>query len=227
MIAAIKKTTSKPISRIILSHSDGDHINGLNGFPTGLKIYAHPQTKKDMEEAAGSPNTSYLKDYYPTEECSPCAASRESVMTVPTGRQPLQIFYFGPAHTSGDFVIYFPEEKAAFLGDLVFVGRDPLIHRHKNGSSTGLLKNLEGILGLDADIFLSGHADPLGKPDIRKARDSIAGQYDKVKAMVADGRSLDEVKKAFGIEEPAAKSGGFSFTSLAETIYLDITENDN
>jgi glyoxylase-like metal-dependent hydrolase (beta-lactamase superfamily II) len=224
MIEEIKKLTTKPITRIILTHSDGDHVNGLNGFPTGLKIYAHPQTKKDMEEAAKTPNTQYLRDYLPNEVCSPCTASKTSAMVFNMGNEDVMLYFFGPAHTSGDFVVYFPAEMVAFAGDLVFVGRDPLIHRQKGGSSLGLLDSLQSLLALNADTFITGHTDPLTKQDIRSIYTSIAEKRDKVKAMVAEGKSLDEIKKAFGVQDAPSQPGRTRFMSLVEVIYLDLTE---
>ncbi len=223
MIEEIGKVTSKPITGIILTHGDGDHVNGLNGFPRGIKIYAHAQTKKDMENAAKAQNTQFLSEYLPNQVCS-SAASKESVMTVPAGGENILLYYFGPAHTSGDLVVYFPNEKVAFVGDLVFVGRDPLVHRVKGGTSTGLQKCLKNLIELDADIYIGGHTDPLAKKDIQAAHDSIAQKREKVQAMAADGKSLQEVKKAFGIEESASKPGGMRFMSFVEVIYHDIAE---
>ena len=57
---------------------------------------------------------------------------------------PARLANFGPAHTSGDSIVFFPKERAAFVGDLVFLGRDPLVHRQKGGTSFGLARNLEG-----------------------------------------------------------------------------------
>jgi glyoxylase-like metal-dependent hydrolase (beta-lactamase superfamily II) len=116
-IAEIRKFTDKPITRIVLTHSDGDHVNGLNGFPAGLKIYAHPQTGKDMQEAAKSESTNYLRDYLPNEVCSPCAASKTSVQVIRAGGEDVSLYYFGPAHTSGDLVVYFPAERTARKGE--------------------------------------------------------------------------------------------------------------
>jgi glyoxylase-like metal-dependent hydrolase (beta-lactamase superfamily II) len=223
-IQEIKNVTPNPISRIILTHGDGDHVNGLNGFPTGLKIYGHPQTKKDLEEASKAQNTQHLRDYLPNETCSPCTASNKSVMDIQLGKEKIQLHYFGAAHTSGDFVVYFPTEKVAFVGDLAFTGRDPLIHRFKGGSSTGLLETLKGMLALDAETYLSGHSDPLSKKDIQDIYNSIADKREKVRSMVAEGKSLDEIKKAFGVATGAAQPGRMTFMSLAEVIYLDLME---
>jgi hypothetical protein len=42
--------------------------------------------------------------------------------------------------------------------------------------------------------------------------------------MIKEGKSLDEIKKAFGIADPIATSGARRFMSLVEVIYLDLTE---
>jgi cyclase len=223
-IGEIRKLTDKPITRIVITHSDGDHVNGLNGFPTGLKIYAHPQTKKDMEEAAKAANTQYLNDYLPNEVCAPCAASKSSVMGIKIGSEEVLLYYFGPAHTSGDLVVFFPAERVAFVGDLAFVGRDPLIHRQKGGTSIGYVDTLKAMLALKAETFIAGHNEPLSNQDIQALAASIEEKQSKVKALIAEGKSLDDIKKAFGIQTAAAQPGRTSFPSLIEVIYLELTE---
>ncbi len=222
-IAEIKKLTDKPITRIVLTHSDGDHVNGLNGFPAGLRIYAHPQTKKDMEESAKSPNTQYLRDYLPNELCSPCAASKNSVMAIKMGSEDVLLYYFGPAHTSGDLVVFFPGERVAFIGDLAFVGRDPLIHRQKGGISTGCVNALKSMAALRAEAFISGHSDPLSDKDLLALAGSIEAKQEKVKALMAEGKSLDDIKKSFGIPIPATPPGRAGFPSLVEVIFLELS----
>ena len=47
IINAIKKTTEKPLKKMVLTHSDGDHVSGIGGFPKGLEIYASEGAKKE------------------------------------------------------------------------------------------------------------------------------------------------------------------------------------
>src|SRR5690242_19685270 len=51
MLAEIKKVSDKPVRRVVLTHSDGDHVNGLAGMPAGLTLIAHEATRQDMEKA--------------------------------------------------------------------------------------------------------------------------------------------------------------------------------
>jgi glyoxylase-like metal-dependent hydrolase (beta-lactamase superfamily II) len=125
-IDEIKKVTSKPLTKMILTHSDGDHVNGLSGFPKGIEIISSSGAKKEMEEAFKAPNAQALWPYRPAKPLPRGWISTSA----PSGRTAP----FGPAHTSGDAVV-FSARKLAFVGDLVFIGRDPLIHRGKAGTS--------------------------------------------------------------------------------------------
>jgi cyclase len=50
---------------------------------------------------------------------------------------------------------------------------------------------------------------------------SIKDKQARVQTMLKEGKSLEQVKKAFDIETPA---GGSRWPSLVEVIYLDLTE---
>src|ERR1700710_1261256 len=47
----IAKITPKPVTTVILSLSDGDHVNGLVAFPAGVKVIAQENNKKEQETA--------------------------------------------------------------------------------------------------------------------------------------------------------------------------------
>lgn len=216
MISEIKKVTSKPLTIIILTHSDGDHISGLSGFPQGLEIISSMKAREEMAADIKAQNNEALQPYLPTRTF----ADKMDVELMP---ERMQLLHFGPAHTSGDTVVFFPDEKLAFVGDLVFIGRDPLIHRHKGGTSSGLVKTLQGLLALDADRFVPGHGNIVTKSEIEPVLKNLLEKQDKVKALIQEGKSLEEAKEAFGIKDSPAKPGGLRFPSLVETIYLELS----
>ncbi|MGB8951381.1 MAG: MBL fold metallo-hydrolase [Candidatus Aminicenantales bacterium] len=216
-MAEIQKLTPLPISFIILTHSDGDHVNGLNGFPPGTTIISHEDTRKYMAEAFKAPNFQALSAYLPDLTFS-------NQMTLYLGNEVIQILHFGPAHTSGDAVIYFPAEKVAFLGDLIFIGRDPLIHKHKNGCFSGALATLKAILKLDADTFVHGHGDIASRADIEALIQMYEEKQAKIKALIAEGKSLEEIKKIFNVEDRPAQPGRPQRPSFVEIIYQELTE---
>src|SRR5437016_14631083 len=51
LLAQIAKITPKPVTTVILTHSDGDHVNGLVAYPAGIRIIAHENNKKELQAA--------------------------------------------------------------------------------------------------------------------------------------------------------------------------------
>jgi glyoxylase-like metal-dependent hydrolase (beta-lactamase superfamily II) len=213
MLAAVAGITKDPVRTLILTHSDGDHVNGLAGFPQGLNIIAHANTRRDMEAAFKDPKLSALTPYLPNR-----VIDADQPVKIEGVR--VNLLHFGPAHTSGDLVVFLPDRRVAFLGDLAFIGRDPLIHRQKGGTSFGLVRNLKKILALDADTFIAGHNEPLKKADIGALLASIEDRQAKIQALVREGKSLDEVGKSLGV----ATAPGQRFPSLIEIIYREVSE---
>ncbi len=218
MIAEIAKVTPNPLSILIITHSDGDHVNGLEGFPKGLTILASEGTKREMEEAFKDEKMAGLRAYLPTQTYG---SDMQLRTPMPDGKLALvSLYHFGPAHTSGDTVVLFHNEKTAFVGDLAFTGRDPLIHRQKGGTPSGYIETLKKMIALPADKYLSGHADPLSKDDLRALLKSMEDKLAKVKELIAQGKTLDEIKTAMGVQTPA----GSRWPSLVEVMYLELTE---
>jgi len=216
MLEELKKTLPFPVTKVILTHSDADHINGLPGFPRGVAIIAQEQVKADMIKAAA--DLPALQDYLPT-------VTFKDELKLKTGPTTVILRYYGPAHTAGDTVVYVDRDKTAFVGDLVVVGRDPLIHRSKNGSSFGLVKTLRALLDRRPHIetFIPGHGDMITRAEVENLIRSIEIKQARIKALIAEGKSLDDIKKIFQVED-LTSSGRPQFMSLVEVIYLELTE---
>lgn len=192
---AVKEVTDKPITMLINTHSDGDHINGNQFFPESVKIIAHENCRQEFfhEQRNGSPSN-WLKDdmisYVPQ-------ITFTNTMTIYLGSKQVELYYFGVGHTTGDIVVFFPEEKTAFIGDQVFWGRPQLIHSYKGGNSFEHVKTTEKLLSLDAQKFCSGHADIKGREDIKSHLKEIVAFQQKVQEQVNTGKSLEETKEVF------------------------------
>jgi len=218
IIVEIKKLTPNPISYISLTHSDRDHVNGLMGFPQGTTIISHEKTRVHMyRDFQSAQQRAYLPNITFSDRLSLYLGGGLKGTHI-------DLLYFGPGHTDGDAVVYFPDEKVAFIGDLIFIGRDQLIHRHKNGSSFGLVRDLKAILNLDAEIFVHGHGDLAAKKDIQNHIQSLEEKQIRIQALVKEGKTLEQVKKIFNIEDRPVQPGGMRWMSLVEVIYLELTE---
>ena len=212
-ISELKKITDKPILYLVNTHSDGDHINGNRFFPESTTIIAHENCRNDFfrPKRDGSPsdwNDPELAPFTPELTFS-------ENMEIYLGAKKVELWYFGTGHTTGDIVVYVPEEKTAFLGDQLFLTRPQLIHSYKGGNSfehvTTLTKMLET---LDAEKFSSGHSEICSREDIQQHLNQIQELQKKVMLMVEQNKSLDEVKENF--EENEAR--------LVTSVYNEVKE---
>ena len=218
----IAKITPKPVTTVILTHSDGDHVNGLASFPAGVKVIAHENNKKEQETALaaggrGAPPADHLPSQVVTK-------NKESSKIEGVN---LELYHWAPAHTSGDLVIYLPTEKIVFTGDIIAAQMaDPLIHLEKNGSSEGWITTTKGIVALDCDQFVPGHGDLQTKAMIQKRLADAEAKRAKIKDLVAQGKSLDEIRAALD-PPPAAPVGGGrggGFASFTQVVYQELTK---
>lgn len=220
LVEAIGKITPKPVTTVILTHSDGDHVNGLAAFPTGVKVIAHENNKKEQEAALakggrGAPPADHLPNQVVTE-------NRESVTL---GGVPMELYHWGPAHTSGDLVVLLPREKVVFTGDIIAANRpEPLIHLEKHGSSEGWIQTAKGVAALDADVFIPGHGAPQSKDEINARISKAAAKRARIVELIGQGKSLDEIKAAVG--DPATTPGGSgpNFPTFTEVVYQESTK---
>lgn len=221
LLENIAKITPKPVTTVILTHSDGDHVNGLASFPTTVKVIAQENNKKEQEKALaaggrGAPPADHLPSQVVTK-------NKESLKI---DGVKVELYHWAPAHTSGDLVVYLPSEKIVFTGDIIAGGlkADPLIHMEKNGSSEGWITTVKGIAGINADQFVEGHGDVMTKADIQKRLSDAEAKRAKIKDLVAQGKSLDEIRTAVGDPPPAQGGRGPGFPSFTQVVYQELTK---
>ena len=213
-IEAIGKISDKTISYLVNTHSDGDHIMGNRYFPNSVTFVAHLNCRDDFfKENFGRESDWDESEFYPF---TPSLSFKKN-LNMWLGKEKVELHYFGAGHTSGDIVVFHPEQKVAFIGDLYFSGRPQLIHSNKNGNSFKYVNTMKQMLEkLDAEIFLSGHSDPVGRDEIEKHIQTMVERQSKVKELVGEGKTLEEVLGEFDENE----------TRLVTSIYSEITEQE-
>ena len=220
MLAEIKKVTPKPVTTVILTHSDRDHVNGLAAFPAGLTIIATDGCKKEMQASASGPNGA-PQDRLPTKT----VANKENVTI---NGVKLTLLHYVPAHTSGDLMVYLPEQKIVFAGDIIVLNQPyALIHAEKNGNSEGWITTVKGLVGLNADTYVAGHGDVQTKAEVQQRLAKVQARREEIKKLVAQGKSLDQVKQALGetsdTDTPPAP-GVPRFPSFTTVVYNELTK---
>lgn len=223
----IAKITPKPVTAVILTHSDGDHVNGLASFPASVKVIAHENNKKEQDAAlAAGGRGAPPADHLPSQLIS------KNTDSLTLEGVKFELHHWEPAHTSGDLIVYLPSEKIVFTGDIIAMQMaDPLIHLEKNGSSEGWIATTKGIVSLNADQFVPGHGDLQTKEGIEKRLASAEAKRARIKELVAQGKSLDEVKAAVdpppatpAAGAPAGGGRGPSFATFTQVVYQELTK---
>src|SRR4029077_70454 len=217
VIAEIAKHTPKMVNTVIITHSDGDHVNGLAAFPAGLTIISQENCKKEMEASASSRNPA-PQDRLPTKT----VANKENVTI---NGVKLTLLHYAPAHTSGDLMVYLPEQKIVFTGDIIATNQPyTLIHAEKNGSSEGWIQTVKGLAGLNADTYVPGHGDLQMKADVQQRLTKVQARHEEIKKLVAQGKSLDQVKQALGETDTPLAPGAPQFPSYTTVVYNELTK---
>jgi cyclase len=227
MLVEIAKLTPKPVTHVIITHSDGDHVNGLAGFPDGLTIIGHVNNKREQQavylfaavEVGGG-------RCLPPANRLPNKVVMKSRVATRLAGEPVVLHHFGPAHTSGDLVVEFPEERIAFAGDLLT--STVLIHPEKMGSLAGWFDTARAMLALPVDRYVGGHARELDTKDsLKKRMAEYQAVRDKVGGLVAQGLDLPAVKKAMGDpEKDPSGCRGIPFPSIGHVEFNEKTARD-
>lgn len=216
IFTAVEGFTDKPVTYLVNTHSDGDHVNGNEFFPKEVVIIAHDNCREEFFHPGrdGSPsrwNDEKLKQFVPQ-------VTFTDQMSLHLGGTPVELHYFGVGHTTGDIVVYFPEEKAAFIGDQVFFERPQLIHSYKGGNSFEHVKTTELMLEtLDAVQFCSGHSGIKTREDIQKHLEDIKKLQQDIATAVQQGKSLESVQASYKPDE----------SRLVETVYNEVKNKKN
>jgi glyoxylase-like metal-dependent hydrolase (beta-lactamase superfamily II) len=99
------------------------------------------------------------------------------------------------AHTNNDLVVYMPKERVLFAGDLVGYKRI-IFAGDRNASVGGWIKALQMLKGMDVEVILAGHTEPLKKDAIDDTLNYLTFLRERVKKMKEEGKSIDEIRQA-------------------------------
>jgi glyoxylase-like metal-dependent hydrolase (beta-lactamase superfamily II) len=198
-LQAIGEVSTLPVTYLVNTHSDGDHIMGNRYFPSNVTVVAHVNCRADFfRENFGRPSDWDEPANYPF---TPSITFTEQ-MELWLGANKIELHYYGKGHTAGDIVVYVPDEKVAFIGDLYFRDRPQLIHSLKEGNSFDYVHTLSEILDhLDAEVFISGHSAPVGRDDLKTHIEAMETRQEKVKELMAEEMNLEEVLSHFDENE--------------------------
>ncbi|WP_219465355.1 MBL fold metallo-hydrolase [Nonomuraea rhizosphaerae] len=158
LAAVAEASGNAPVRAAVVTHQHGDHTHGLSLLPEDTLVIGHESVRDavlaDVVIDGCPPFWSPVPDWGAVVRRPPSLVLR-SGLTIHSGGRRIDVEHPGhPAHTAGDVVVWLPEERVLFAGDLIFNGLTPLLLM---GSVEGALRSLDWLAGFDAAHVVPGH----------------------------------------------------------------------
>jgi len=186
-----------PVRLVVDTHWHRDHVGGNENFAkAGAIVIAHENVRRRM--ASGGTIAALQAEIPPAAPTALPQATFSDSLDLHWNDEELRIFHVARAHTDGDAVIWFVKADVMHVGDIYFNGLYPFIDLSSGGSAQGLIAAVDRVLALTDENtrIIPGHG-PLSNPsEFRAYRDLVATVYGRVRDMVAQGKSRDEVLAA-------------------------------
>jgi len=190
----LKTITAKPVTRIINTHTHGDHTGNNERFGATVEIVAQENTKANMEkmDAFKGDKAQFLpKKTY------------KDKLSVGSGKDRIDLYYFGAGHTNGDTFVVFPALRVLHTGDMFAWKDGPGCDRNNGGSCVSFPQTLSKAVAAikDVDVVIPGHSPMMTLKDVLEYQRFTAELAAHAQAANKAGQSVDEATAAFKVDK--------------------------
>ena len=204
VIRRIREVTDKPIKYVVLSHYHAVRVLGASAYKPE-HIIASQDTRDLIVERGEQDKASEIGRFprlFQNVESVPPGMTWPTMtftgrMTLWLGKLEVQLIQLGRGHTKGDTVVWLPQDKVLFSGDLVEFDATPYAG---DAYFQDWPKTLDNIAAMKPEALVPGRGAALqGAADVARGlegtRNFIADLYASVKAGAAAGKELRAVYK--------------------------------
>lgn len=201
LLAEIKKVTPQKVTHVIVTHYHADHVYGLQVFKeAGAQIIAHQLGREYLNA-----ETAQLRLKASREELAPWVNDKTRLVAatewiderreLTLGDTQLVLQPVGPAHTPEDLVVYLPQRKVLYAGDLVFRSRIPFVGQ---ADSRNWIVSLDKLLAFDTQVIIPGHGpvSTEARKDMQLTRDYLIYLRKTMGEAARDMTPFEEAYKA-------------------------------
>lgn len=221
VLAAIRKVTTQPIRYIINTSADPDHVGGNAAIAKagqtlftqtggagvaadflggGASILSAEQVLTRMSGSTGKPSPFPLAAW-PTETFN---QPRKYMYLNDEG---IEILRQPAAHTDGDAIVFFRRSDVVVAGDVLDTTRFPVIDTARGGTIAGEIAALQKLVDTAipsvpivsrevGTLVIPGHGRICDQLDIVEYRDMVTIIRDRVRDLIKQGLTLDQIKAA-------------------------------
>ena len=209
-----RSATDKPLV-LTVTHFHPEHGYGAQVFrESGAKL-VYNRAQKDELDAKGDGYAELFRTFgdavaeqlQGVELVAP-DETYDGRTSLDLGGTTVELHEFGLAHTRGDQVVFLPEQRVLFTGDLVETRFFPIFPWFPPGDTdvngSKWIEVLGRLEALEPEIVVPGHGEIGGVGLIRDVRSYLEDLRARVEAAAATGQSAEEAKAALTPEIRAA-----------------------
>jgi cyclase len=160
LLDKIKTLSDKPITTVINTHTHYDHTSGNIAFPATVEFIAQENTARMMPTTSTVTGIGEVQNVFKANPGTGLPKKTfKDKMTIGSGADRINLYYFGPAHTAGDAFVEFAAARVVHAGDVFPYKGLPRMDKDNGGTGAGfaatLLKAANGLKG--SDTVINGH----------------------------------------------------------------------
>jgi glyoxylase-like metal-dependent hydrolase (beta-lactamase superfamily II) len=216
--AFAERTGPAPIGMVVNTHANGDHCYG-NQLVADAEIIASAATAEEMAEVSPEMMAGLLKAPGEVGELfrsffgefqfegitlTPPTRTFEGRLTLDVAGREVELIEVGPAHTKGDTIVYVPDARTVFTGDILFIKGTPIVWA---GPLSNWIAACDLMLGMDIDVVVPGHGPITDKSGVVAVRDYLAFVEREATARFQAGIDAFEAAKEISALIGAGKLG--------------------
>ena len=230
VLDAVKKLTSQPVRLLINTEPHADHTTGHFVFSPPAVVVAAAGAGDSMRASNIVERVAKLiaekpelrSQYEGYRMITPHVEYRDRT-TMNVGERTFELYYLKNVHSEADTAMWLPKERVLFPAASVGVKR--LNNLRANVSIPDTLSAIKMMKGLNPEVVIPGH----GQPGTAQILDDNERYYnllvDRVKQLVQQGKSLEQVKQELKMPEIEDWAGKDRFPNNVETAYRAATGN--
>lgn len=171
---------------LVNTHHHGDHTFGNWLLPEATTVVGHTRCREEVLAAGFVAAQVLAGPDYGTLVIRPPDLTFPDRLTLHCGDREVQLQHVGPAHTTGDVVVWLPEEEVLFSGDVCFAGGHPFL---VEGSLDGFLTAIDVLRALQPAVLVPGHGPVQRGEQVPALLDDMAAYASFVGEVSRDGHA--------------------------------------
>jgi cyclase len=221
--AAVRAVTDKPILYLVNTNYHGDHTFGNYAFSAETRIIAHRKTAERMREFEQE------KQFLMRTVNNDPAVFADVKLRLPDqvfdqhlrldlGGRVVELYHFGPGNTPGDTVVYVPEAKVAWTGNLV-LGEGTIPFLIEGGAGDYRQTIARFARALEVTTIVPGHGPLTSGPILDRYVRYLGELTESVGKATRAGQSLEEALASVSLGEAYAPAPASPLAGLVAGVH--------